>query len=420
MEYKMDNAGIMHMAVRGGGRSNTFRLAVTLKDKVCPVRLNEAFHKIAPRFPTIVAGIRSGFYHHYVVPSKDCPDVQPDYGTLMYITASEIKSCAMRVLYTENQIITEFFHSLTDGYGGVVFTKTLVAEYLGEELCHCGEAVISEETDDSFMKFAGKKRIGFNRQRVYLPLKSEKRYELHTVTGIFDVNALLEQAHRHNVSLTVFLAAVLSESLLEMQETHGIRKKRPVQIMVPVNLRNIFPSRTLRNFSLYALPKIESTDSARSFAEVAASIEMQMKEQLSEEYLMAMMATNATIERNMFMRYIPLKIKCAALKTGFFICGERTSCLSMSNLGQISFPESLRENVVRADFVLSPRLISAYNCGIITCGSSLYLTFSRSCAEPVLERIFFRRLAEMECVPALEMDGAAVDLTAFLKRKAKV
>lgn len=407
------------MAVRGGGRSNTFRLAVTLKDKVCPVRLNEAFHKVAPAFPTIVAGIRNGFYHHYVVPARVCPDVQPDYGTLMYITTAEIKNCAMRVLYTENQIITEFFHSLTDGYGGVVFTKALVAEYLGEECC-IDEHSDSEATDDSFMKFAGKKRIGFNRQKVYLPLKEEKGYELHTSTGIFDVNALLEQAHRHKVSLTVFLAAVLSESLLEMQETYGNRKKRPVQIMVPINLRNIFPSRTLRNFSLYALPKVESTDSSRSFAEVAASIEMQMKEQLSEEYLMAMMATNAMLERNMFMKYIPLKIKCAALKTGFFICGERTSCLSMSNLGQISFPESFKENIVRADFVLSPRLTSAYNCGIITCGSRLYLNFSRSCAEPVLERIFFRRLSEMECVPAVEMDGSEVDLMTFLKRKAKV
>lgn len=416
----MDNAGIMHMAVRGGGRSNTFRLALTLKDKVCPERLNEAFHRIAPRFPTIVAGIRSGFYHHYVVPAQVCPDVQPDYGTLMYITSAEIKSCAMRVLYTDHQIITEFFHSLTDGYGGIVFTKTLLAEYLGEsDGCACEDEVIHEETDDSFIKFAGKSKKGFNNVKVFLPFKKEKEYELHTTTGIFNVKELLEQAHRHNISLTVFLTAVMSESLLEMQEICGKGKKRPVQIMVPINLRNVFPSRTLRNFSLYALPKVESSDMGRNFAEIAASIEMQMKEQFSEEYLMAMMATNAMLERNMFMKYIPLKLKCAALKTGFMICGEKTSCMSMSNLGQVHFPESFSRNVVRADFLLSPRLSSAYNCGIITCGDKLYLNFSRGWGEPLLEQIFFRRLSEMDCVPAVEVDGSEIDLTAFLKKKAR-
>ena len=421
MEFKMDNSGILHMAVRGGGRSNTFRLAVTLNERVCPERLNDAFHRIAPRFPTIVAGIRSGFYHHYVVPAKVCPDVQKDYGTLMYMALSEIRSCAMRVYYSECQIITEFFHSLTDGYGGIVFTKTLVAEYLGETSeTVCSGSVISEETDDSFIKFAGRKKKRFNNVKAYLPFKEEKGYELHTTTGIFDVSALLEQAHRHNISLTVFLTAVMSEALLEMQENFGNRKKRPVQIMVPVNLRNIFPSRTMRNFSLYALPRVDSCSSGQSFAQIASSIEMQMKEQLSEEYLMAMMATNAMLERNVFMRFIPLKLKCAALKTGFLICGEKTSCLTLSNLGQVHFPESFGENIVRTDFILSPRLRSAYNCGIITCGDKLYFNFSRSCKEPVLEQIFFRRLSEMECIPAVEVDGAQTELTSFLKRKAEI
>ena len=42
-------------------------------------------------------------------------------------------------------------------------------------------------------------------------------------------------------------------------------KKKPVQIMVPINLRRKFPSKTLRNFSLYALPCVRQADMKLSF-----------------------------------------------------------------------------------------------------------------------------------------------------------
>jgi len=54
------------------------------------------------------------------------------------------------------------------------------------------------------------------------------------------------------------LTAVMAKSIIQMQlhnSKYG-QKLKPVQIMVPADLRRIFPSKTLRNFSLYALPKV--------------------------------------------------------------------------------------------------------------------------------------------------------------------
>ena len=183
--------------------------------------------------------------------------------------------------------------------------------------------------------------------------------------------------------------------------------------MVPVNLRNIFPSKSLRNFSLYALTKT-GPDSIRSLNETAADIDSQMKEQLEKERLSAMMASNTVLKKNALLKRIPLKVKCFAVRTGFMLLGEKTSALTFSNLGRISFNESYADKIVRTDFILSPRLNSAYNCAVISCNDTVCINFSRTCSEPVLERIFFRRLKEMGAVPSIETDGAEIGADEFL------
>ena len=42
----------------------------------------------------------------------------------------DIRKCAFRVLVYRDRIAVEFFHALTDGTGGTIFLKTLLAEYL--------------------------------------------------------------------------------------------------------------------------------------------------------------------------------------------------------------------------------------------------------------------------------------------------
>ena len=73
----------------------------------------------------------------------------------------------------------------------------------------------------------------------------------HLTTGVVDTQALLDLAHRHGVSVTAFLSAVMAQSIIGMQDMKRRKKRqRPVKITVPVDLRRLFGSRTLRNFSL--------------------------------------------------------------------------------------------------------------------------------------------------------------------------
>lgn len=43
------------------------------------------------------------------------------------------------------------------------------------------------------------------------------------------------------------------------------------------------------------------------------------------------------------------------LRAGFAVCGGHSSCITVSNLGQVSFPDAVRRELVRLDFLLTPR-----------------------------------------------------------------
>lgn len=424
--YRLDNSGILHMAVMRKGKSNSFRLSITLHEAVDPELLQAAFQAVTPRFPTMIAGIHNGFFHHFAVPAEQSQIVCHDEGPLTYMPPRKIKDCAMRILYRDCTIAVEFFHSLTDGYGCLVFVKALMAEYLRlaygvdfseeEEILQLDELPRSEETVDSFSVYAGEKARPFKSRPSYLPVGKVKADGVHITTGIFDVERMLEAAHHHKVSLTVFLTAVMAESVMELQSLSRKRRKRykPVQIMIPIDLRRHFPSRTLRNFCLYALPSVRQEDMQKPFAQLTKQIAVQVREQFSQERLQSMMATNVALERSL-IRILPLAVKCAGLRMGYHFFGERNSSLSISNLGELPLPEKMQPYVKRADFMLSPRLHSPYNCGVVSCNGRLYFNFSRSSTVPELEAIFFRKLSEKQCVPEIETDGKPVDLQAFLR-----
>lgn len=128
--YPLDSSAMVHLASMQEGYTNTFRVFAALTKKVDPKALQRALDRISPRFPTIVAGIRRGIFQYKVVPVCSPPAVKPDSAVLAYMPEEMIRTCAMRVLYKEKEISVEFFHALTDGYGGLMFVQALLTEYL--------------------------------------------------------------------------------------------------------------------------------------------------------------------------------------------------------------------------------------------------------------------------------------------------
>ena len=218
----------------------------------------------------------------------------------------DVRKCAFRVVCHKNRLAVEFYHALTDGSGGMVFLKTLLAEYLTQKygvlnppengVLDINENPKKSELEDSFLKNDGPVSSSRKEATAYrLRGTLENDGYLNLVTGVLDVNALLSVAKQYNATVTEFLTAAMIYSIINIQNRTTPNKKRqkPVKILVPVNLRKIFGSETLRNFALYITPGIDPRLGEYSFEEIVKSVHHQMGYEITNKNLAAKIAAYA-------------------------------------------------------------------------------------------------------------------------------
>lgn len=415
---RLDNAAKIYPAARRKNWSNVFRQSVTLTEQVDVAVLQSALDVTVRRFPSIAARLRKGVFWYYLQQVEQAPDIKEEYSyPLTFMSKAEMRKCAFRVIAYENRIAVEFFHSLTDGSGALIFLKTLTAEYLEQKYgiavpCEKGvldrrEAPKPEELEDCFLKNAGSvpaSRKDSNAWRMY----GEPRKDgfLHVTCFQLPVENVLEMAHRYQVSLTVFMCAVMMQALTALQKEknpHG--RQRPIKVLLPINLRQLFPSNTLRNFALYITPELDPRLGEYSFEEICKLIHHKMGLEVTAKHMGSIIATNVNDEKNPLLRLVPLPLKNAVMKAVFDSVGERKSCLSMSNLGRITVPTEMEGYIQRFDFILGVQAAAPYNCGILSYGDSIYVNFIRDIQDAELERHFFCVLQQMGLPVLVESNG---------------
>ena len=406
---RLDNAAKIYPAARRPNWSNVFRLSATLTEEVDTEVLQSALDVTARRFPSIAARLRRGVFWYYLQQLAEVPKVREESSyPLTRMSRDETRQCAMRVLVYKKRIAVEYFHSLTDGNGALVFLKTLVAEYLTQKY---GVAIPAEqgvlgrleepaeaEFEDSFLKYAGAVSASRKETDAWRITGTPERDEFLNLTCFqLPVARVLEKAHEYGVSLTNFLCAVLMEAIQNLQEEKVPNRKRrkAIKVLIPVNLRKIFPSSTLRNFALYTIPEIDPRLGRYSFSEICKVIHHRMGMDIDPKVMSTKIATNVGSERSMAVKLMPLFIKNAVMKAVFDAVGERKSCLSLSNLGAVKLPEVMAGYVERMDFILGVQASAPYNCGVLSYGDTLYINFIRNIREPELEYHFHRVLRDM-------------------------
>lgn len=404
---RLDNAAKIYPAARRQNWSNLFRLSVTLTQPVDEKVLQSALDVTVQRFPSMAARLRRGVFWYYLQELEQAPRICREYShPLSQMHDDELRGCALRVICHQNRIALEVFHSLTDGNGALVFLKTLTAEYLQQKYglqipCTHGvldrrQAPRAEELEDSFLKYAG--TVGAGRKENDAWRLSGTKVEDHLYLTCLQLSApqALELAHRHGVSLTAFLAAAMMQALLRLQEKQvpKVRRRKAIKVLLPVNLRKLFPSQTLRNFALYVTPEVDPRLGEYTFAELCKIVHHQMGQMISAKQLGRVIATNVGDERNPIVKIMPLFIKNFVMKAIFDAVGERKSCLTMSNLGAVQLPEEMAPYVARIDFILSPQAMAPHNCGVISWGDTVYINFIRNIQESHLELAFFKVLQE--------------------------
>lgn len=401
---RLDNAAKIYPAARRHNWSNVYRLSATLTEDVDEAVLQSALDVTVRRLPFIAARLRRGMFWYYLQQLSAAPKIQPEYShPLARMDSREARKCAFRVIVYKKRIAVEFFHSLTDGNGGMVFLKTLLAQYLQEKYgvhIPAEEGVLGRleepseaEMEDSFQKYAGAVTMSRQGSDAWRFWGTPERGDRLNVTCFkMDVKTLLDKAHEYGVTMTVFLSAALMQALAELQEAHepDIRRRKPIKLQIPVNLRTLFPSKSLRNFALYTTPEIEPRLGHYSFKEICDAVTHKFGTEVNAKQMSKLIATNVNTEKLMAVRLLPLPVKNLAMKLVFNAVGERKSCMSLSNLGQVKLPKEMEQYVSRMDFILGVQATAPYNCGVLSYKDTLYMNFIRDIKEPELEYRFYQ------------------------------
>lgn len=406
---RLDNAAKIYPAARNQHWSNLFRVSATLKEEVDVNVLRSALDVTLRRFPSIGARLRKGMFWYYLEQLSSPPDIKSESSyPLTRMDKKETRECALRVIAYKKRIAVEIFHSLTDGNGAMVFLKTLVAEYLTERYnvnIPCVSGVLDRlqepdeaEFEDGFIKNKGDVKMSRNEATAWrLGGTMEPGGFLNLTCFKIPVDKVLENAHKYNVSLTAYLTAVLMMAIQKIQKDRvPVRARRkPIKVLIPVNLRKLFKSKTLRNFVFYTTPEIEPRLGEYDFEEILNVVTSKMSAEITKKQMSKRIAANVESEQLFIVKLMPLFIKNLVMKAIFNAVGEKKSCLSLSNLGAIKVPEEMEGYIERFDFILGVQATAPYNCGVLSFKDTLYVNFIRNIKESYLEATFFEVLRDM-------------------------
>lgn len=405
---RLDNAAKIYPAARRRNWSNVFRVAATMTEDVDPQILSSALRVTAARFPSIAVRVRRGMFWYYLEEINDIPALRSDEPyPCGRMSPKESSECAFRVLYYKKRIAFEVFHALTDGTGAMIFLKSLVAEYVEQKYnitvpSTCGilsrrDEPSPEEIEDSFPRHEGEVSASRKEDTAYhLSGKKEPDGYLHITTGVIGLPELMAQAKKYNATLTNYLAALMTYCIAQIQAEKVSKrsKRKAIKVLVPVNLRKFFDSHTLRNFSLFVTVGINPKMGDYTMRETIEAIRHQMGLKITKKELGAMLTANVRPEKSIFLRAAPLPLKNAVMKAVYNTVGEKTSCITISNMGVQELPPEMSQYVSHLEFVLGILADTVYNCSAISYGDKLRFTFTSNICEHELERLFFTELVK--------------------------
>ncbi len=407
----LDTAGKLFPAIESIYRTETFRLSVTLKELVDPDTLQSALEHVIHRFPSFKVKMQKGLFWYYFDPNDQTPVVESD--TLFpsrKIDRSKSRDYLFRVFHRDRTISIDFFHAISDGTGGLIFIKTLTAEYLKRMHAHlnipCTNGVVDcqsephpEESDDAYKQYykGPLKRVTRKEPVYHLRGRKEPRHIFHYTRIIIDAAAMQERLKRLGFTVTEYMASVLVYALYLIQNSNRPKQKhKPVRISIPVNMRRIYPSRTMRNFTLFVTPGIEPNLGDYSFKEVLNQIHFALGYEMSEKYLSAELSSHVSMGYNPLIRFTPRIIKDKIMLFVYKNFGEKRYSTTLSNMGRIVVPEEMDPFIERINFNLPPNRINMSSATLTSFGKEMYLTVTSILQQPLMEQAVFRTLDEQQ------------------------
>ncbi|QEN05023.1 hypothetical protein EW093_09975 [Thiospirochaeta perfilievii] len=400
--FPLDNAGIFYPSIVSDRVTTVFRVSATLDHPIKVKELQEALDKTMEDYPQFNVQCRRGFFWFYFEENKK----------RLLLTQDSLYPCRkipirrrgihpIQVKVFHNRVAVEVSHASTDGTGAFIFLQHLIHQYfirLGYTISHqeITEELKKEQLEDSFKKYF-KPQIPPPRKSdkaFHVPWKAESKEVYNIITGYLPADRVKEVAKSFGVTITEYLLTVLGYSLQEILLSFPPKKRRkhskPFRLMVPINLRKIFPSKTLRNFFLSIEPSFDPELGEFTFQEILKIIHHFMQVEVNDKYISRQISRN--IRGQMESKLIPLFIKNIILRSLYIKMGESKYSTSISNMGIVEFDESIKERIKNIEFIPPPSALCKIKAGVATYNNKMSICFGSIVKETQLEQLFFSHL----------------------------
>lgn len=397
----LDNAAKLFSAASSPKDTRVFRFYCELKEEVKEEILQEALNQTIQKYPVFLSVMRKGLFWHYLEKSELRPVVREEYKEpCRSLYVRDKKTLLFEVTYYEKRINFEVFHALTDGTGATEFLRELVKNYLyliHEEDLEPVELsnqylTVKDQEDDSFSRYYDpdfprkkKKKI-----RAVQIKKGGKGYEeLQINEASMSVKELLGIAREKKVSMSVLLTAAFICAIHE--EMSRMQEKKPVILMVPVNLRKIFPSDSMLNFFGYIEPGYQFGGGKDSFEDVLEAVKLYFQENLSKEHMAGRMNELIAIEKHKILKWAPLELKNRCIRAGAKMAEQEVTAV-LSNMSVVKMPEDYAQYIEKFGVYTSTNRTELCICSF---QDTLSLGFTSRYDSTNIQRNFYRILKEL-------------------------
>jgi NRPS condensation-like uncharacterized protein len=406
---KLDNAAKLFPAIMSAELTSVFRITVFLKKPIKFSAIKEAVEISSRRFPYFSVSLGSGLFWYYLEYNHQIPRILTEEKIPCTAFAAKRKNEPLyRILVKENRISVEFIHILTDGGGAFEYLKSLLYTYFrlngnnipsDEEIILPESPISEEEIEDGYKRFFRRKipPPGKLTKAWHLPFLLDGKPRLKIIRSQIALDKLLEVARSYGVSVTEYMVSVylFTLQMIYLEEKVKKQKRGVLRIEVPVNLRKKFPSKTMRNFSLFVLPEIDLRLGVYSFDEILNIVKYQLQTGADVKQITRFLSQNVGHEKSPFVRLLPLFIKSMAISAVYKRLGSNQCSGILTNLGRVKLPEEM-ENLIDAFEVVPtpPNTHVKISCAMVTFKNQLRLDFGNISRSTSFEMHFLKYLTE--------------------------
>ena len=408
--FSLDHAAVIYPANMNERTSASFRLQAVLDRPVDVEMLTKATANVGPRFPHFHVEMRRGVFWYYFERNRSPLVTIADSKYPMQKTgAGQPGAHLYRVIAYNDRIALEISHIMTDGTGGFILFKTILGEYFrlsgldipyGDGVLDPGSKPEPGEWEDSFARYSvpGTPVPPMGKPAWHIPGGLLPLGQLRITTGRMSVKAAVATARSQGATLTEYMAAHYLATLQKIQDTEEGGENRfrrfPIKLEVPANMRLLFPSNTLRNFSLFLTPQLDTRLAQYSFKEILAGLKNQMALGMHRGELVRIITRNVEASRSILVRALPLPVKNVLMRALSQIYGDRLFSGVLSNLGKSGLPEPISSKVKWLDVLINCTPTVKTSGSMISHGDVLSVSFGSLCDRTDVERLFFTGLVK--------------------------